>query len=602
MNHRHHTFHIPVMGIGYTIDSPIKVAHLGIDSTISLVDDILVEKMRKFYSEKFEIPYQEISHKMDDFRALRITSYLNLMKKIAETKLEEFKQATFGKKEEIKEYFHLLPDSSEIKKEFKQKWESFSLKDMKAWLKENLHMGQIDVNIMTKVDRDNYKNGEKLPVEYNDAHAAFRGFANSELNSSVVLSAGMNPRLFNYMDQFDAFYPNQQGELNKKIILKVSDYRSAFIQGQYLAKKGLWVSEYRIESGLNCGGHAFASNGILMGPVLEEFKQKREELKTQLWSVYSKALESKAKFIPQSPLEIKVTAQGGVGTTDEHDFLLKHYQVDSVGWGTPFLLVPEATSVDNATRKQLIAAKEEDLYLSNISPLGVPFNSLRGNTKDLEKQALIEKGKPGSLCPKKYVELNYEYTDKGLCTASYRYQRLRIKDLKALNLAEVEYQKAYNKIVEKSCVCVGLGTAALLSKDLDTKVEGPGVSICPGPNMAYYEKETSLTEMVGHIYGRNNVINRKDRPHMFIKELQLYVDHFKEKIEELKSDMNKKQEKNLILFNENLKEGVSYYQQLFGKLKNSFQETKEQIMNDLDHSAEKIQELKQEMIKKLSVG
>jgi hypothetical protein len=590
------------MGIGYTIDSPIKVAHLGIDSTISLVDDILVEKMRKFYSEKFEIPYQEISHKMDDFRALRITSYLNLMKKIAETKLEEFKQATFGKKEEIKEYFHLLPDSSEIKKEFKQKWESFSLKDMKAWLKENLHMGQIDVNIMTKVDRDNYKNGEKLPVEYNDAHAAFRGFANSELNSSVVLSAGMNPRLFNYMDQFDAFYPNQQGELNKKIILKVSDYRSAFIQGQYLAKKGLWVSEYRIESGLNCGGHAFASNGILMGPVLEEFKQKREELKTQLWSVYSKALESKAKFIPQSPLEIKVTAQGGVGTTDEHDFLLKHYQVDSVGWGTPFLLVPEATSVDNATRKQLIAAKEEDLYLSNISPLGVPFNSLRGNTKDLEKQALIEKGKPGSLCPKKYVELNYEYTDKGLCTASYRYQRLRIKDLKALNLAEVEYQKAYNKIVEKSCVCVGLGTAALLSKDLDTKVEGPGVSICPGPNMAYYEKETSLTEMVGHIYGRNNVINRKDRPHMFIKELQLYVDHFKEKIEELKSDMNKKQEKNLILFNENLKEGVSYYQQLFGKLKNSFQETKEQIMNDLDHSAEKIQELKQEMIKKLSVG
>jgi len=602
MNTRHHTFHIPVMGIGYTIDTPIKVAHLGIDSTISLVDDILVEKMRKFYSQKFEIPYQEISHKMDDFRAERITSYLNLMKKIAENKLDEFRQATFDKKEEIKEYFHLLPDSSEIKKEFKQKWDHFSLHDMKAWLKDNLHIGQIDVNIMTKVDRDNYKNGEKLPVEYNDAHAAFRGFANSELNSSVVLSAGMNPRLFNYMDQFDAFYPNEEGDLNKKIILKVSDYRSAFIQGQYLAKKGLWVSEYRIESGLNCGGHAFASNGILMGPVLEEFKQNREELKTQMWSIYTKALESKAKLIPQTPLEIKITAQGGVGTTEEHDFLLNHYQVDSVGWGTPFLLVPEATSVDDATRKQLIAAKEEDLYLSNISPLGVPFNSLRGNTKDLEKQALIEKGKPGSLCPKKYVELNYEYTDKGLCTASYRYQRLRINDLKALNLAEEDYQKEYHKIVEKSCVCVGLGTAALLSKGLDTKVEGPGVSICPGPNMAYYEKETSLSEMVGHIYGRNNVIIRKDRPHMFIKELQLYVDHFKEKIEEIKADMNKKQEKNLILFNENLKEGVSYYQQLFGKLKNSFHETKEQIMKDLDYSAEKIQELKQEMMKKLYVG
>ncbi len=602
MIHRGHSFHIPVMGIGYTIDSPVKVAHLGIDSCISLVDDILVEKMRKFYSEKFEIPYQEISHKMDDFRAKRITSYLNLMKEIAENKLEELKQATFDRKEEIKEYFQMLPDTSDIKKEFKQKWDHFSLNDMKVWLKDNLHLGQIDVNIMTKVDRDNYKNGEKLPTEYNDAHAAFRGFANSELNSSVVLSAGMNPRLFNYMDQFDAFYPTKQGALKKKIILKVSDYRSAFIQGQYLAKKGLWVSEYRIESGLNCGGHAFASNGILMGPVLEEFKQKREELKTQMWSIYSKALEHKAKLIPLTPLEIKITAQGGVGTTEEHAFLLKYFKVDSVGWGTPFLLVPEATSVDDSTLLKLSAAKEDDLYLSNISPLGVPFNSMIGNTKDIEKQALIDKGKPGSLCPKKYVELNYEYSDKGLCTASYQYQKLRIKELTALQLPDLDHQKEYKKIVEKSCVCVGLGTSSLISKGMNTKVEGSGVSICPGPNMAYYEKETSLTKMVGHIYGRSNLIKRDDRPHMFIKELQLYLDHFKEKIEEVKSDITKKQEKNLVLFNENLKDGVSYYQQLFGELRSSFRETRSQILKDLDQSAFVLQELKKEMIQKLSAG
>jgi hypothetical protein len=29
---------------------------------------------------------------------------------------------------------------------------------------------------------------------------------------------------------------------------------------------------------------------------------------------------------------------------------MEHYQVDSVGWGSP-LLVPEATSVDEETRK-----------------------------------------------------------------------------------------------------------------------------------------------------------------------------------------------------------------------------------------------------------
>ena len=69
-------------------------------------------------------------------------------------------------------------------------------------------------------------------------------------------SAGMNPRLYGYIADFDDFYPSRM-ENKKKIVLKVSDYRSAIIQGKFLAKKGLWVSEYRIESGLNCGGHVF---------------------------------------------------------------------------------------------------------------------------------------------------------------------------------------------------------------------------------------------------------------------------------------------------------------------------------------------------------
>jgi len=601
MKYNKHTFHIPVMGIGFTIDSPIRVAHLGIDSTVSLVDDMLVEKMRKFYSEKFELPYQEISNKMDDFRAKRITSYLNMMKEIAETKLEEFKNATHEKREEIKEYFHLLPDTSELKKEFRQKVENFSFKDLKAWMRDNLIIGSVDVNIMTKVDKHNYKDGVQLPVEYNDAHAALRGFANSDLNSSIVLSAGMNPRLYNYMDQFDDFYPNAQGEVKKSIILKVSDYRSALIQGKYLAKKGLWVSEYRIESGLNCGGHAFATEGILMGPVLEEFKAKRETLIAEVWNILSKALAIKGRTIPNRPMSLRISAQGGVGTSEEHDFLLHQYEVDSVGWGSPFLLVPEVTSVDDSTRQQLIDAREEDLYLSDISPLGVPFNTLRGNTKDIEKQARIDMGKPGSLCPKKYVELNYEYTEKGLCTASYRYQRLKIKELDALELPTDQREDRYNKIVEKSCVCVGLGTAALISKGLDTKVEGPGVSICPGPNIAYYQKESSLKDMVGHIYGRNNIIQRNDRPHMFVKELQLYLDHLKTKIDDIKTDLTKKQESSLLNINHNLQDGISYYQQMFEEMKDSFQDTKQQIANDLEESKLRLQEFKEDILNKLTL-
>jgi len=74
-----HSFHIPVMGIGFTLDTPMKVSQYGMASAISLVDDMLIEKLRQLYSEKFDIPYKEISNRIEDFRALRITSYLNLV-------------------------------------------------------------------------------------------------------------------------------------------------------------------------------------------------------------------------------------------------------------------------------------------------------------------------------------------------------------------------------------------------------------------------------------------------------------------------------------------------------------------------------------------
>ena len=191
----------------------------------------------------------------------------------------------------------MLPSSSQLKQEFKKLTENgFNISELKNWAVKNLTIGSIDVNIMTKVDKDNYIKNEKLPVEYNDAHAALRGFANSKLKSSVVLSAGMNPRLYAYMSQFDDFYPNENGEFKKKIILKVSDYRSALIQGKFLAKKGLWVSEYRIESGLNCGGHAFATDGYLLGPVLAEFKEKREELRASIEAMVNQELNKSRSY------------------------------------------------------------------------------------------------------------------------------------------------------------------------------------------------------------------------------------------------------------------------------------------------------------------
>ncbi|MEA3446182.1 MAG: hypothetical protein U9R19_15795 [Bacteroidota bacterium] len=583
MKNTTHTFHIPVMGIGFTVDTPLKVSQYGIDSVISLVDDILLEKLRKMYCDKFEMPYNEISEKIEDFRAKRITSYLDLINKLAKDKFEDFKNTLSHKGNELKEYLNMLPDSSTIKQEFKSLTAKyFNLDDVKSWIKENVHMGSIDVNIMSKIDKENYSKQEKLPTEFNDAHAALRGFANSNLSSSIILSAGMNPRLYSYIEQFKDFFPDKSGEIKKKIVLKVSDYRSALIQGKFLAKKGLWVSEYRIESGLNCGGHAFASNGFLMGPILAEFRDNRKELIKSVHEIMLPALANKNRTIPQNELPLKITAQGGVGTAEEHQFLIDHYQVDSVGWGSPFLLVPEVSNVDEQTRNQLSVALEDDLYLSNISPLGVPFNSLRGNTKDIEKLSRIDKGKPGSLCPKHYLISNKEFTDKNICTASYRYQRLKIKELDAKELSSYDYQHEYDKIVDKSCICVGLGTPALLVNNLDTKVEGVGVSVCPGPNMAYFSKIMKLKEMVHHIYGKSNVITRTDRPNMFVKELKVYIDYLKNIIDETKSSMTNKQEKYLFTFADNLKEGINYYSSLFSGLKNFFGDTKPTILYDLE--------------------
>src|SRR5690606_10592423 len=123
-NHKYmnkiHAFHIPVMGIGYTIDTPLKVAQYGINSVISLVDDILLERLRKMYSDTFEVPYQEITDKMDDFRAKRITSYLDLIHDLVEKKFETLKQASIEKMDAIHAYISTLPENSSIKADFKK--------------------------------------------------------------------------------------------------------------------------------------------------------------------------------------------------------------------------------------------------------------------------------------------------------------------------------------------------------------------------------------------------------------------------------------------------------------------------------------------------
>ncbi|MGE5400996.1 MAG: hypothetical protein ACM3S2_11380 [Ignavibacteriales bacterium] len=581
-----HKFHIPVLGVGFSIDTPVKVAKYGISSVISLVDDTLMEKLRKHYLDKLNEPYIPIMSNDDDSRACRITAYLNLIHRIVREQFESLKASAFTAGSEISKYFEMLPDFSQLKIRYHEMLASKDEKlrsKLEAWLRQNIRRGSIDVNIMTKVDNANYdKNGNKMTPEYNDAHASLRGFAQSDLEGSIIFSAGMNPKLFSYLESFADFYPANYNKPKKKIVIKVSDFRSADIQGRYLAKKGLWVSEYRIESGLNCGGHAFASDGQLLGPILEEFRQKKDQLLASLRELYLKAINNKNISFDPENLEFHVTVQGGVGKSTEQEFLLRHYNVKSVGWGSPFLLVPEVMNVDDDTLQRLSAAGEDDLYLSGVSPLGVAFNNLRGNEKDTEKMLRVENDKPGSPCPKKFLQSSTEFSDKPLCTASITFINKKVKQLKEKFTETEDFQKEFDRTVEKVCLCEGLAASALIVNNIETPRQSRAVSVCPGPNLAYFSKITGLREMVDHIYGKIDLITDPSRPNMFIKELSLYVDYFFRKADESMKPLSAQAESVLASFKANLLEGINYYKKIIPEIAEETEKVKQKMTEQLN--------------------
>lgn len=578
-----HTFHIPVMGLGYTIDSPVKVARFGISSVVSIIEDGLIEIMRKFYCQKENEPYSEITHKHNDSRARRITEYLNLLNKIVDRQVEELKRQAFLPGNDIVKYFEMLPDNSsdkELFSEMQMEMNAAKRKQLQDRLKTRIKAGTIDVNIMTKCDRINFsEDGKALPAEYADAMSALRGFANSNLNSSVVFSAGMNPRLYAYCETFRDFLPDAQGNLRKKIVLKVSDYRSALIQGKFLAKKGLWVSEFRIESGLNCGGHAFPTDGHLLGPILEEFKAKREELIAELSALYKTALLNKNITLSSGPPATRVSVQGGIGTSNENKFLLEYYRMDSTGWGSPFLLVPEATNVDAETLSTLSKASPEDYFLSNASPLGLPFNNFRKSSSEKQRLHRIARGRPGSPCYKKFLAFNTEFSETPICTASREYQNMKLKQADA----------APEVITEKDCLCEGLGASVLLKNDIPIPHNLSAVTICPGPNLAYFSGIFTLKEMIDHIYGRGNLLNKHERPNFFIKELRMYVDYMKKEIEKASESGIVRKKTYWSDYKKNLLEGINYYTHLLPEMKLETKRYLDSMLQDLNKIRKELQ-------------
>lgn len=557
-----HDFHIPVMGTGFTIGTPFEVARYGISSVVSLVDDVLIEQMRRYYSARFGRPYEAIRTGEPDARARRICAYLDMMADVVSEQSAALRASPFEPGSEISRYYELLPDCS-LKVLYQRMCtenDTEGKQCLQQQLREQAVPGTIDVNIMTKLDRLPRENGVPVDARFSDAIAALRGFATSKVSSAIVFSAGLNASLYSALGEYPDFRPDASGRSRKTVTLKVSDYRSAMIQGRFLAKRGVWVSEFRVESGLNCGGHAFATQGYLLGPILEEFSANREELRDRLHADYNKGLESHGLAPVAEARDMLITVQGGIGTHAEHRSMLEYFKVDGTGWATPFLVVPEVTSVDDVHLERLLAAGEADVTLGPTSPMGIPFWTLRTSESEVQRRERIASGAPGSDCPKGYLELNAEFTGEPVCVASRAYQVQKLAAIEASDMSETQKARVREDVLAKSCICHDLAGGATLKHGI---VKQAHTAICPSLNITHFKMLATLEEMIGHIYGRLSLFTDPDRPHMLIRELSLYVEHLREELSRFADGFSARKLSYYAEFKSNLIEGINYYQDRF---------------------------------------
>src|SRR5690606_18666653 len=145
-----HSFHIPVLGLGYSIDTPLKVAQFGISSVVSIVDDELIERMRKFHLEQNDLEYRAIKKTDNDYRAKRITSYLNLLNDLVNKQITVLKEQNFEEGTHLTQYFNLLPSTSALKVKYIEMQRENRLdkkSNLQNQLRNELKPGAIEVNI-----------------------------------------------------------------------------------------------------------------------------------------------------------------------------------------------------------------------------------------------------------------------------------------------------------------------------------------------------------------------------------------------------------------------------------------------------------------------
>jgi hypothetical protein len=104
-------------------------------------------------------------------------------------------------------------------------------------------------------------------------------------------------------------------------------------------------------------------------------------------------------------------------------------------------------------------------------------------------------------------------------------------------------------------------------------------AVCPGPNLAFFSKISTLSEMVGHIYGRWSLLNDVYRSNMFIAELKMYIDYLARELRKMAQSGRKPEY--FQEFRQNLMTGMAYYKTLIPRITLETQHYQDLMRRDL---------------------
>ena len=170
-----------------------------------------------------------------------------------------------------------------------------------------------------------------------------------------------------------------------------------------------------------------------------------------------------------------------------------------------------------------------------------------------------------------------------ICLSSRAYVKCKLEHLSSEGLSQQQLASVTETILTRACVCHELSAGVTTAHDIHPSVTP---LVCPGPNIADFSRTASLDEMVGHIYGRVSIMTRTDRPHTFLRELAIYVQHLQRQLDLFALQLSDSTPQYFQEFKDNLLAGVRYYVELARKGVDGLTET---FAADLDRLRREIE-------------